>query len=49
MNELETGFANIGVFGDRAPANLKEAHDIGTSLGTTSKGTNGKTPLPKNI
>jgi aryl-alcohol dehydrogenase-like predicted oxidoreductase len=47
MNELETGFANIGVFGDRAPANLKEAHDIGTSLGTTSKGTNGKTPLPK--
>jgi aryl-alcohol dehydrogenase-like predicted oxidoreductase len=47
MNELETGFANIGVFGDRAPANLKEAHDIGTSLGTTSKGTNGKTPLRK--
>lgn len=46
--ELETGFASIGVFGDRAPANLKEAHDIGTSLGTTSKGTNGKTPLPKN-
>jgi aryl-alcohol dehydrogenase-like predicted oxidoreductase len=47
MLELETGFANIGVFGDRAPANLKEAHDIGTSLGTTSKGTIGKTPLPK--
>jgi hypothetical protein len=22
------------------------AHDIGTSLGTTSKGTHGKTPLP---
>ena len=48
MNELETGFATIGVFGDRAPADLKAAHDIGTSLGTTSKGTNGKTPLPKN-
>ena len=48
MNELETGFASIGVFGDRAPSNLKEAHDIGTSLGTTSKGTNGKTPLRKN-
>jgi aryl-alcohol dehydrogenase-like predicted oxidoreductase len=47
MNELETGFANIGVFGDRAPADLKEAHDIGTSLGTTSKGTIGKTPLRK--
>lgn len=48
LNELETGFTLIGVFGDRAPANLKEAHDIGTSLGTTSKGTHGKTPLPKN-
>jgi aryl-alcohol dehydrogenase-like predicted oxidoreductase len=47
MNELETGFASIGVFGDRAPANLKEAHDIGTSIGTSSKGTNGKTPLRK--
>lgn len=46
--ELENGFATIGVFGDRAPALLKEAHDIGTSLGTTSKGTSGKTPLPKN-
>jgi len=48
MNELETGFTAIGVFGDRAPANLKASHDIGTSLGTTSKGTNGKTPLRKN-
>ena len=47
ISELETAFTNIGVFGDRAPANLKEAHDIGTSLGTTSKETNGKTPLQK--
>lgn len=47
LRKLETGFASIGVFGDRAPANLKESHDIGTSLGTTSKGTVGKTPLPK--
>lgn len=46
--ELENGFASIGVFGDRAPAPLKEAHDLGTSLGTSSKGTPGKTPLPKN-
>ena len=45
--ELETGFANIGVFGDRAPENLKGSHDIGVDLGTSSKGTNGKTPLPK--
>src|SRR5687767_11050843 len=36
--ELETGFVNIGVFGDRAPVNLKASHDIGTSLGTTSRG-----------
>ncbi len=48
LNELENGFASIGVFGDRATAQLKEAHDIGTSLGTSAKGTNGKTPLPKN-
>lgn len=47
MTELETGFASIDVFGDRAPANLKESHDIGTSLGSTSRGTGGKTPLPK--
>lgn len=47
INELETGFTAIGVFGDRAPENLKASHDIGTSLGTSSKGTNGKTPLPK--
>jgi len=48
LNELETGFAYMGVFGDRAPENLKASHDLGTSIGTTSKGTNGKTPLPKN-
>ncbi|MNT19879.1 hypothetical protein D3C72_1551640 [compost metagenome] len=47
MNELENGFDTIGVFGDRAPEHLKAAHDIGTSIGTTSIGTNGKTPLPK--
>ncbi|HRP34169.1 MAG TPA: aldo/keto reductase [Agriterribacter sp.] len=45
IQELETGFKTIGVFGDRAPENLKASHDIGTSLGTSSKGTNGKTPL----
>lgn len=48
MNELENGFSSIGVFGDRAPEGLKASHDIGTSLGTSSKGTNGKTPLTKN-
>ena len=47
VNELEKGFAAIGVFGDRATESMKSSHDIGTSLGTTSKGTHGKTPLPK--
>lgn len=47
INELESGFASIEVVGDRAPEGLKASHDIGTSLGTSSKGTNGKTPLPK--
>lgn len=47
IQELEAGFAAIGVVGDRAPENLKASHDIGTSIGSTSKGTNGKTPLPK--
>lgn len=46
MIELENGFSSIGVFGDRAPAGLKASHDIGTSLGTSSKGTHGNTPLP---
>jgi aryl-alcohol dehydrogenase-like predicted oxidoreductase len=46
LNELEEGYKEIGVIGDRVPANLKESHDIGTSLGSTSKGTIGKTPLP---
>jgi aryl-alcohol dehydrogenase-like predicted oxidoreductase len=48
LKQLETGFSAIGVVGDRAPERLKESHDIGTSIGTTSKGTHGKTPLPKN-
>ncbi|SDM76987.1 Tat (twin-arginine translocation) pathway signal sequence [Catalinimonas alkaloidigena] len=46
LQELETGFARLGVFGDRAPARLKASHDLGTSLGTSSKGTHGLTPLP---
>lgn len=46
MQELEKGFDTLGVFGDRAPEGLKASHDIGTSLGSSSKGTNGNTPLP---
>lgn len=39
INELETSFKEISLYGDRAPENLKASHDIGTSLGTSSKGT----------
>ncbi|SKB59465.1 aldo/keto reductase [Macellibacteroides fermentans] len=49
IDELESGFAAMEVFGNRAPEGLKASHDIGTSLGTSSKGTNGKTPLPDKI
>lgn len=31
INELETVFATLGVFGNRAPEGLKASHDIGTS------------------
>lgn len=47
LADLNSGFEKIDVWGDRAPQNLKESHDLGTSLGTSSKGTNGRTPLRK--
>lgn len=46
LRDLEEGFTATGVFGDRAPERLKDSHDTGTNLGTTSKGTTGKTPPP---
>ncbi|MEL4306818.1 aldo/keto reductase [Joostella sp. CR20] len=46
FNFLENGFNKLHVYGDRAPKRLKESHDYGTSFGASSKGTNGKTPLP---
>lgn len=45
MNTLESAFRKETVYGSRAPEMLKEAHDIGVNFGTSSKGTNGKTPL----
>lgn len=47
MNELEAEYSKITVFGDRAPATLKSAHDIGVNYGSSSKGTHGGTPLRK--
>jgi len=47
MKTLEDAFAKETIYGSRAPEMLKEAHDIGVNFGTSSKGTNGKTPLRK--
>ncbi len=46
MQELETAFAKVKVFGNRAPESIAAAHDIGVSIGTSSAGTHGKSPLP---
>jgi len=48
MKTLEDAFTKETIYGSRAPEMLKEAHDIGVNFGTSSKGTNGKTPLRKN-
>ena len=45
LADLAEGFVRTGVFGDRAPEHLKASHDFGTSLGTSSKGTSGKSRL----
>ena len=45
MQELETAFAKEKVFGHRASESLIAAHDIGVNMGSSSIGTNGKSPL----
>jgi aryl-alcohol dehydrogenase-like predicted oxidoreductase len=47
VQEIEDGFARIGVQGKRAPEALMGSHDIGADLGTSSAGGHGKTPLPQ--
>lgn len=47
MQELETAFSKVQVFGKRAPESIAAAHDIGADLGSSSIGTNGKSPLRK--
>lgn len=47
MQDLENAFAKETVFGNRAPASIAEAHDIGVSIGSSSIGTHGKSQLPK--
>lgn len=45
MQELETAFAKVKVFGNRAPESIAAAHDIGVNIDSSSIGTNGKSPL----
>lgn len=47
MDALENGFAEIKVEGPRTTEALFANHDIGANLGESSKGTLGKSPLPK--
>jgi aryl-alcohol dehydrogenase-like predicted oxidoreductase len=47
MQELETAFSKIEIFGKRTPESLTAVHDIGVNIGSSSTGTNGKSPLPK--
>lgn len=47
MKELEDGFAKLKMVGKRAPEGYLATHDIGANLGTSSKGTHGKSPLRK--
>ncbi len=47
LAEIEKGFALNGVQGLRLPAAVLETSDTGAILGTSSKGSNGKTPLPR--
>lgn len=45
MVTLEDAFSSVQVFGKRAPESIAAAHDIGASLGSSSVGTHGKSPL----
>ncbi|WBV53879.1 aldo/keto reductase [Chryseobacterium gambrini] len=45
--QLENAFLKETVFGNRAPETIAAVHDIGVNIGSSSKGTNGKSPLPK--
>lgn len=46
VKELNDGFAEIGVQGARTTDRLRERHDIGADLGTSSSGGHGNSPLP---
>lgn len=45
MKDIEDGYSNIQIIGKRAAPNVFKFSDIGSVEGTSSKGTNGSTPL----
>jgi aryl-alcohol dehydrogenase-like predicted oxidoreductase len=47
LEELEREFQRLGVTGKNAPPDFLTSHDLGSYLGSTSKGTHGNSPLPK--
>ncbi len=47
IQELESEFQRLGVTGKNAPPDFLGSHDIGSYIGTSSKGTHGNSPLPK--
>jgi aryl-alcohol dehydrogenase-like predicted oxidoreductase len=47
MQELESEFAKVEVYGKRAPNALMAYHDIGVNIGTSSLGGHGLSPLPE--
>lgn len=49
IQEIEDGFAAIGVDGARAPEELLARHDVGANLGTSSRGGHGMSPLPEQL
>jgi hypothetical protein len=46
MKQIEEGFEQIKIEGARAPESLLAQSDIGATLGTSSKGGHGMSPLP---
>ena len=46
MEQLENDFRRIGVTGKNAPPEYLSVHDLGSYLGSSSKGTHGNSPLP---
>ena len=47
VKALEDGFMRVGVQGARTSDALRQRHDIGADLGTSSAGGHGNSPLPK--